>query len=66
MRDEVRVVPESLIRSIQTSDGEKGGDSGSATNATGTTTDVLLGMGSMTWSGGALNSAPFCLIRSKQ
>mmetsp|Transcript_10212 Transcript_10212/g.24544 ORF Transcript_10212/g.24544 Transcript_10212/m.24544 type:complete len:322 (+) Transcript_10212:29-994(+) len=65
MRDEIRILPESLLRSIQTLGEEKGGgDSGSTTNITGTTTDVLLGMGSMAWSGGALNSAPFCLIRS--
>ena len=66
MRDEIRVVPESLLRSILTLKGDEGLDAGSTTNTTSTTTDVLLGMGSMAWSGGALNSAPFCLIRSNK
>ena len=67
MRDEIRVVPESFLRSILTLNSDEGGDAGSATtNTTSTTTDVLLGMGSMAWSGGALNSAPFCLIRSNK
>lgn len=28
--------------------------------------DVLIGMGSMTWSGGSLNASPFCLWRVQE
>ena len=52
MVDELRVVP--LV---------KGGDRDGTTSEEGP--PVLLGMGYFTWSGGAWNPAPFCLVPSE-
>lgn len=64
MKDELRVVPNHvLLEILQKARGDVGGAAAASTRSC--PVDVLLGMGSMAWSGGALNSAPFCLIKSK-
>lgn len=64
MLDELRVLP-TTTATTTLSDAPGAAITGKS-GSSSASYDILLGLGSMSWSGGVLNASPFCLYRLKQ